>query len=87
MDIISRFCRPTEFDKAEFGKIWVNLQDESEVFIQLSTDDKPLWKPIGKFFEMTFSKFYQKPEFINACLELYLSGGERTIDTVLDSIK
>ncbi len=53
MKVISKFNRPTPYDHAEYGQIWVaELEGGVEQYIQLSRDEKiAQWWQLGDFLE------------------------------------
>ena len=56
MDKIVKYSRPTVYDKAPFGRIWVaELETTKEQYIQLSKDENVgHWSKLGDFLEDSY---------------------------------
>lgn len=53
MEVTKHYNRPTKYDIAPFGQIWLaELEDGSERWIQLSMEENgALWSKLGDFLE------------------------------------
>ena len=71
---LERYCAPTSLDIALFGTIAkvIISENEHELYIQLSQDEKMRWERLGSFFEEVFNEeFISNENFMENCLEMF----------------
>lgn len=58
MEVVIKYSRPTPYDKAPFGQIWVaELEDKTSKYIQLSRDESvPRWSKLGDFLVDSYTQ-------------------------------
>lgn len=75
---MERIYPPSRYDKADYKTI-CQVKGESKItyYIQVSNNaERPIWLPMGEFFEKIFNHRINDPLFIDECLKHFEAKNE-----------
>ncbi len=87
--MITRFHRPTKFDKAPYGTVYQALVDEDQViyYLQISAkEDVPTWKLMSEVLIKSFEGLFSSDEFMHMILSLFERAKKKDLENLLTDV-